>query len=233
MRLMLPLLLVLPLFAAAAEDQAARTHAADLIHLRAERIAGSDPTLARHYARLAEDVRAGRVSVEQADGLLRLGGTLPPPSAAVGAAPPAMTPERATALLDGVAAPLAPPPPVPSAAVTTPAAPPVIASAAPPAPVPAQPAAAPTAPPRISARVLAIEPGADAKAGLVAIDAGSAQGVAEGDRFAIQREGATRVLARASKVSVDMTIALIIPGTWTDERAEIAEGDAAISVDDR
>ncbi len=91
----------------------------------------------------------------------------------------------------------------------------------------------PTTPPRISSSVLAVERGSDAKAALVAIDAGAKAGVKEGDRFAIQRQGATRVLARANKVTEDMTIAVIIPGTWTNDQSEVAEGDTAISVDDR
>jgi cell shape-determining protein MreC len=105
--------------------------------------------------------------------------------------------------------------------------------AAVPAPVAPSPDPAATTPPRIQARVLAVERGSDAKAALVAIDAGTKHGIKEGDRFAIQRQGATRVLARASQVKDDMTIALIIPGTWTNDQAEIAQDDVAVSVDDR
>ena len=261
MRAMLrPLLLVfisVATFAAFAADAGpAAEHAADLMRARAQRLRTADSESARVLDRLADDVRSGRVSLADAEAVLRIASALPvsaPPAGAhspgrpPGPPAPAMSPEHATALLDGTtppdprpSVPPAPRPPSASAAATTPVAPPAttpsaaatVLSAAP-VPVAPTPNPALTAPPRVQARVLAIERGSDAKAALVAIDAGLKQGVKEGDRFAIQRQGATRVLARASKVSEDMTIALIIPGTWTDERAEIAQDDTAVSVDDR
>ena len=261
MRAMLrPLLLVfisVATFAAFAADAGpAAEHAADLMRARAQRLRTADSESARVLDRLADDVRGGRVSLADAEAVLRIASALPvsaPPAGAhspgrpPGPPAPAMSPEHATALLDGTtppdprpSVPPAPRPPSASAAATTPAAlpattPSAAATVLSAAPVPVAPTPNPalTAPPRVQARVLAIERGSDAKAALVAIDAGLKQGVKEGDRFAIQRQGATRVLARASKVSEDMTIALIIPGTWTDERAEIVQDDVAVSVDDR
>ena len=252
-----PFLLVLIAVAAFAADAShAAEHAADLMRACAQRLRPGDSESARVLDRLADDVRSGRVSLADAEAVLRIASALPagaPPAGTHGPGrppgppAPAMSPEHATARLDGTtppeprpSVPPAPRPPSASAAATTPVAPPAttpsaaatVPSAAPQT-VPPTPNPAPTAPPRIQARVLAVERGSDAKAALVAIDAGLKQGVKEGDRFAIQRQGATRVLARASKVSEDMTIALIIPGTWTDERAEIDQDDVAVSVDDR
>ena len=232
--------------ALAAEVAPAAAHAADLIQARAQHLRGVDDAGATRLLRLADDVRNGRVSLADAEAVLRIASALPAapvaPARAAAPAPAPMSPQHATALLDGVAPPVppAPRPPVASAAATTPAAPlPPTANAAttvpsaPPASAPLNPDPAATPPPRIRSTVLAVERGSDAQAALVAIDAGAKEGVKEGDRFAIQRKGATRVLARASKVSEDMTIALIIPGTWTDGQAEIADGDEAVSVDDR
>lgn len=251
--------------AVAADGGPAAGHAADLIRARAQQIRPLDAETARRLDRLADDVRAGVVSLGDAEAVLRIAGALAPGGVPVSRPPAAMSPQHAAALLDGMPPParpgeagapdgpadgngpeegptVAPTPraPAANAAATTPAAPPAptpgsattVPAAVPPAAAP-HPDPAPTAPPRVSARVLAVERGSDASTALLAIDAGSTQGIAEGDRFAIQRQGATRVLARASKVSEDMTIALIIPGTWTDGQAEIAEGDTAISVDDR
>lgn len=78
--------------------------------------------------------------------------------------------------------------------------------------------------------VLAIEPGADGNPALIAISIGALHGLREGQRLAISRDGATLVLARASQIRDDLTIALLIPGTWHGDDREIRIGDIATVV---
>lgn len=74
--------------------------------------------------------------------------------------------------------------------------------------------------------ILAIEPGADGKPALVALATDAKAGVKEGNRVAIRRGDITLAVARVTSVKPDLTIALLIPGTWHDDATEIRLDDA-------
>jgi hypothetical protein len=93
-----------------------------------------------------------------------------------------------------------------------------------PAPAPiASPAHATSTGPQ--GEVLAVQAGADGKPALIAISLGQVDGIREGQRCSVTRNGATVVLARVNSVKDDMSIALLIPGTWVAVDSEIAAGD--------
>lgn len=183
-----------------AAEPSATELAADLISVRAGELSQrGEVVVAGHLQQLAAGVRAGRISLIEAQQVLAVAHSLPP----AGSPPPsAMTIEQAGAALDG--GPL-PPPTV--------------------APVP-PPSVSP--PPQVIGQVLAIEPGTDGKPALLALATDASAGVQVGRRLAIRRGDMTIAVARVSAVKPDLTIALLIPGTWHDDQAEIRVNDAVV-----
>ena len=53
----------------------------------------------------------------------------------------------------------------------------------------------------------------------------------EGQRIAVRRDHATVALARVTQVKPDLTIALLIPGSWSDDKAEIRIDDEVALLD--
>jgi hypothetical protein len=197
--------------------------AATLIQQRATAVStAGDPALAETLQQLADGVQAGRITLADAQSVLAILGALPP---AGGASGPRVS--RTSSVPP-------PPPPAPVAAAVPPS-----AAQPPPAEAAAIPGSNVTAvldgpgTPKLGAKgeVLAIQIGSDGDPALVAISVGQLQGVREGQRFAIQRDHATVVMARANQVKDDMTIALLIPGTWHSTTKEIGVGDVAVVID--
>ena len=196
--------------------------AADLIADRAsDMTARGNAAVALRLEQLAAGVRAGRISLSDAQQVLMLAQSLPPAGAsspaprAPAAHPPSLPPssiaaDQAHGALDGKPATPMPPPIVPSAAVTSPPSPP--------------PPVGP--PPVVIGHILAIEPGADGKPALLALATDAKAGVKEGNRLAIRRGDMTLAVARVTSVKPDLTIALLIPGTWHDDTTEIRLDDA-------
>jgi hypothetical protein len=81
-------------------------------------------------------------------------------------------------------------------------------------------------------KVLAVQPGSDGKSALIAVGAGPANGVREGQRLAIRRDHATIVLARVTQVKDELTVALLIPGTWQNDQVEVRVDDEAALIDE-
>jgi len=184
--------------------------AADLIADRARTAAASgDSVLAQRLEQLAAGVRAGRISLGDAHQVLALA----PASAAAAVPrapaphPPSIAADRVHDALDGTPAP---PAIVPSAAVISPPAPPALVGP----------------PPVVIGHVLAIEPGADGKPALFALATDATAGVKEGRRVALRRGDLTLAVARVTSVKPDLTIALLIPGSWHDDTTEIRLDDA-------
>lgn len=83
-------------------------------------------------------------------------------------------------------------------------------------------------PPVVIGQVLAIEPGADGKPALIALATDAKAGVSEGRRVAVRRGAVTIAVARVTSVTPDLTIALLIPGSWHDDQAEIRVDDQVV-----
>jgi len=204
----------------AAESGAADVAATMIATRAAELSRQGDVALARQLEEVAAGLRAKRFTVAEAQQLLAVAQSLPPVRPTPPLHAPAMTADQASAALDGrlsppPAAALAPPPPAPSAAVTVAAIPP--------------PPAGPE--PMVIGKVLAVEPGADGRPALLAVATDAKAGVKEGQRLAVRRDHATVALARVTQVKPDLTIALLIPGTWSDDKAEIRVDDEVALID--
>lgn len=199
-----------------AAEPTATDLAADLITSRAVELGKrGDDAFAHQLQQLADGLRAKRISLVEAQQVLALVQSLPS-SGPRSPAPqsPAMTADQANAALDGH--PMPPP-------LVAPAPPPLVTSAAVPSSTAPPPPAGP--PPVVIGKVLAIEPGADGKPALLALATDAKAMVKEGQRLAVRRDHATIAVARVTKVSPDLTIALLIPGTWHDDQAEIRVDD--------
>lgn len=196
---------------AAAEPTAADI-AASLIRVRAQTVASDDAVLAAALQQLADGVAHGRITLAEARDVLAIQAALP------GAVPSGEPAPRAARVAAAPAAPAAP---------VTPAAPAVAADQVMSVLDGPAPTATTETPVQPSGEVLAIEAGADGNPALVAVSIGALHGIREGQRLAITRAGATLVLARASQVRDDLTIALLIPTTWTGDDREIRVGDTA------
>lgn len=227
---MKPVLLLLSLVALGAAEPSATDITADLVADRAKQVMeAGDEVTAGHLQRLADGVRAKRITLAEAQEVLGVVQRLPSaaPAPVERPRPPSMSAAQATAALDG----LAPPPPLPPepAPAAPPAPPAPVTSAA--VPTPAAPPPPVGTPPRVIGRILAIEPGADGKPALVAWATQADAGIKAGDRVAVRRDDASLVLVRVSQVKPDLTIALIIPGTWASDQSEIRLDDAVAVID--
>lgn len=189
-----------------AAEPTATDIAANLIRARAQTVASADATLASALQHLADGVAQGRITLAEAREVLAIQAALPMSGGRAGQPTPTARAE-----------PVAPVPPAPAVAADQ-----VMSVLDGPAPTIEE--APPVQP---SGEVLAIEAGTDGNPALVAVSIGALHGVREGQRLAITRGGATLVLARASQVRDDLTIALLIPTTWTGDDREIRVGDTA------
>ncbi len=216
---------------ATAEDHSAAQLAAQMITLRADALVNAgQPGVAAVMHQLAGAVAAGTVTLAEAHDILALQAALQAAlpvvqvvstPVVVSARQPAVHETAVMDVLDGnVVAESA------SVAVTnTPTGP--VSEVMVQESVPQAVTAIEGAP---RGEVLAIEPGSDGRSALLAISIGQLQGITEGVRFAIQRDNATLVLARANSVKDEMTIALIIPGTWSSDKIELKVGDTAMAI---
>lgn len=78
--------------------------------------------------------------------------------------------------------------------------------------------------------ITAVQRDPDSGAVLVMIGGGTKEGVSNGQRFRIERDGKTRVLALIFRTTEDMAIATILQSTWMPglEQQEVAAGDTAV-----
>ncbi len=190
----------------AAAEPTATDIAAHLIRARAETVASNDAALASALRHLADGVAQGRITLAEAREVLAIHASLPTSGDVAGRPIPMARAE-----------PLAPVPRSPAVAADQVMS--VLDGSA--------PTTVEVPPVQPSGEVLAIEAGTDGNPALVAVSIGALHGVREGQRLAITRGGATIVLARASQIRDDLTIALLIPTTWTGDDREIRVGDTA------
>jgi len=150
-------------------------------------------------------------------------GDLPPVPAAASTAPAAVpTPPT----LAGQEAPAAGPAATGNPVIGAGAAPPAVA-----VPVPVTGAGAPAPTTAITTTVLAINRNPSGRPAIIAISAGKKAGVTPGMRFTIRRNQATVVIAEVTRVASDkVSYCQLLPGTWSDGRGEISEGDEAVSI---
>lgn len=200
MRCLLPLLCLTFL---AAEDTAVDL-AGEIIRIRAGELrAGGRGVLAGQLEELAAAVRAGRVSLVEAQQVLAIAQALPE-------APATEVPGEPGAV-ESQPAPIA----GPAAVIST-------LDGASPAPAVAPPAVA-SGSRRLP--ILAVQPGPDGRPSLIAL--GGDQALAEGQDLMLLRGGKPMAKARVSRVKPGLTIALVVPGTWTSEEASVGVDDEA------
>jgi hypothetical protein len=243
-----------------AAEPTATDIAAELIAERARDLAQhGDAGFAHQLEELSAGVRANRISLGDAQQVLAVAQALAPagPPPGMRPRPPGLSAEQAGAALDGRPQPVPPPaapapttrPAPPAAAAPAPTvaavppptvapAPPLPGASAPPAPVGSVAVATPAAPvppagpePVVIGKLLAVQPGSDGKPALLALATNPKIPVKEGQRLAVRRDHATLALARVTKTGPDLTIALLIPGTWSDETAQIHADDEVALVD--
>lgn len=226
---LLAIVLVAPL--AAEETPFARRMAVAMIAERARLVANAgDSATARLLDELAVALREDRIALPEALQLVQLHHALPPAQRRLPQAPTAQdltggVPPAGPTQLKGIldAEPVAPPAASPAAGQPAPTAQPTTASAAPTTPTPGAAAGA------LTATVLALRKGDDGRPAMVMIDAGSAQGVAPKQRFAIRRGTKTQVQVEVTDhVNPKMAACAVLKDTWIDQTSEIREGDEAV-----